>query len=309
MNIANRIRQLRTENCMTQRNLADKLGLTPKMISFYENGERTPPIDILLKLVKIFDVKSDYILGISDDRHPEEAYEWRYSKSTNRLGNILANFREKKKITQNNMAEQLSLSCKMYVDIETGTYSPNMNQIKKLAKITGYDIDYLIGAKDHTSTLTNESIEIGGLFFPISEADGEFTFKERFESLCIKNGVNSNNCEELLSITQTQYTDIQFNRMPTLSELLRIAYAFNVSLDYLIGKTDCQNMQLNSKELALLLNYRDCLPNYQKNIEDRAEKLSIESIGMSSVAADEKYVDSQRKSSPSSGTGGGTMAV
>lgn len=46
MDIANRIKTLRVENNMTQKQLSEKLGLTPKMISFYEKGERIPPLDI-----------------------------------------------------------------------------------------------------------------------------------------------------------------------------------------------------------------------------------------------------------------------
>lgn len=66
MKIGGRIKELRLLNNLTQKELANKLGLTPKMISFYENSERTPPIDIILKLVSIFDVSSDYLLGLTD---------------------------------------------------------------------------------------------------------------------------------------------------------------------------------------------------------------------------------------------------
>ncbi len=66
MNIGNRIKMLRTENNMTQKELSSKLGLTPKMVSFYETSQRMPPIDIILKLVTIFDVSSDYLLGLTN---------------------------------------------------------------------------------------------------------------------------------------------------------------------------------------------------------------------------------------------------
>lgn len=66
MNIGHRIKILRTENNMTQKELSGKLGLTPKMISFYESSQRTPPIDIILKLVSLFNVSSDYLLGLTD---------------------------------------------------------------------------------------------------------------------------------------------------------------------------------------------------------------------------------------------------
>lgn len=64
--LGNRIRDLREEHELTQKELSSMIGLTPKMISFYENNQRTPPIDILLKLAKIFDVDINYLLGISD---------------------------------------------------------------------------------------------------------------------------------------------------------------------------------------------------------------------------------------------------
>lgn len=54
---------MRIKKGVTQRELADYLGLTPKMISFYENEERFPPHDILLKLSIFFDESVDYILG------------------------------------------------------------------------------------------------------------------------------------------------------------------------------------------------------------------------------------------------------
>ena len=67
MEIGNRIKTLRTEYNLTQKQLADKLGLTPKMISFYESGQRIPPIDIVEKLYSIFSKSSDYLIGLSSD--------------------------------------------------------------------------------------------------------------------------------------------------------------------------------------------------------------------------------------------------
>lgn len=69
MKISDRIKTLRIEYNFTQKELAEKLGLTPKMISFYEKAERTPPIDIVLKLVTIFNVSSDYLLGLIDTKY------------------------------------------------------------------------------------------------------------------------------------------------------------------------------------------------------------------------------------------------
>jgi transcriptional regulator with XRE-family HTH domain len=61
--LGKRIRSLREDNDMTQKELSSMVGLTPKMISFYENNQRMPPVDVLLKLSEIFDVTTDYLLG------------------------------------------------------------------------------------------------------------------------------------------------------------------------------------------------------------------------------------------------------
>lgn len=66
------IRQLRNEKGITQSDLSNIVGLTPKMISFYELGQRFPPHDIIIKLADYFDVSTDYLLGISDIRNPEK---------------------------------------------------------------------------------------------------------------------------------------------------------------------------------------------------------------------------------------------
>lgn len=62
--ISQRIKELRLANHMTQKELSDYLGLTPKMISFYELGQRVPPSDIILKLAEKFSVSTDYLLGV-----------------------------------------------------------------------------------------------------------------------------------------------------------------------------------------------------------------------------------------------------
>lgn len=72
MLIGNRIKTLRTQSHMTQRELAQKIGLTPKMISFYEKSERIPPADIIIKFVDIFNVSADYLLGLSNSPDAKE---------------------------------------------------------------------------------------------------------------------------------------------------------------------------------------------------------------------------------------------
>ncbi len=289
MDIGKRIKQLRVENGYTQKELADKIGLTPKMISFYENEERVPPIDIVLKLIIIFDVTSDYLLGISDDRQNPRDTEWRYSHEENRLGKILSNYRRTNSLSQKDFSKLLDITEELEMQIEKGIYTPSWKLIKKISDITKYEVDFITGASNKTY-IPNAQIEIDGIFYDSNSSESNELFRSRLEELCLKNGVNSINVEEHLGLTKQEFLDIQWNRMPTLSELLRISYGFGVSIDYLIGKTDIRLSSLNKNELELVLNYRDCLPKYKKNILKRAQELSIESIQETekpSVAADD----------------------
>ena len=61
--IGTRIKQSRKENGLTQKQLAERLGLRSSVISFYETGERTPSIDVLIKLSRTLHVSIDYLLG------------------------------------------------------------------------------------------------------------------------------------------------------------------------------------------------------------------------------------------------------
>lgn len=64
-----KIRALRLEKGLTQTQLADKIGLVKGSISAYEQGKKYPSVEVLIKLCSVFDVSSDYLIGLSDDMH------------------------------------------------------------------------------------------------------------------------------------------------------------------------------------------------------------------------------------------------
>ena len=61
-----RIRDLREDNDLTQKQVARQLNCSQQVYSNYELGQRDIPTDILIKLSKIYNVSADYILGIKD---------------------------------------------------------------------------------------------------------------------------------------------------------------------------------------------------------------------------------------------------
>lgn len=68
MLIGDRIKQLRLDAKMTQPELAARLDVTRSAVAAYENNTRQPSFQVLIKLVEIFHVTTDYlILGSGDD--------------------------------------------------------------------------------------------------------------------------------------------------------------------------------------------------------------------------------------------------
>lgn len=61
------LKQLRLSTGMTQKEVAEKIGVTKSVISYYELQERTPSPEILVKLASMFNVTTDYLLGIERD--------------------------------------------------------------------------------------------------------------------------------------------------------------------------------------------------------------------------------------------------
>lgn len=64
-----RLRELRIEKDMNVTHLAGYLGVSRRLISFYENDEREPGHEAIKKLCSLFGCTADYLLGLSDDRH------------------------------------------------------------------------------------------------------------------------------------------------------------------------------------------------------------------------------------------------
>ena len=65
-NYIRRIRELREDNDKTQSEVAEILGTSQTMYSRYERGANELPIRHLIKLSELYNVSSDYILGLSD---------------------------------------------------------------------------------------------------------------------------------------------------------------------------------------------------------------------------------------------------
>ena len=66
MTAGERIKDLRLDKRLTQQKVADYLGINRPNYSKYEAGKLEFNHDMLIKLAKLFNVRTDYILGLED---------------------------------------------------------------------------------------------------------------------------------------------------------------------------------------------------------------------------------------------------
>lgn len=72
-----RLKGLRNKANLSQQELSKIIGISKSSINMYERGEREPGLETVGKLAEYFDVRTDYLLGKTDDtRSPKEAKKY-----------------------------------------------------------------------------------------------------------------------------------------------------------------------------------------------------------------------------------------
>ena len=71
------LKQIRLKRGLSQKEVAEKLEITPASYNLYENGKRNPNIDMLKKIANFFNVDIDFLIGYT----PQESSEACSSKN------------------------------------------------------------------------------------------------------------------------------------------------------------------------------------------------------------------------------------
>ena len=64
--LGKRLKELREERGLTQKQLSEALGLNSVTYLHYEKEQREPPLALLVEFAKFFEVSTDYLLGLKD---------------------------------------------------------------------------------------------------------------------------------------------------------------------------------------------------------------------------------------------------
>ncbi len=67
-----RLRDLREDKDLKQKEIAAILGIDQRVYSNYETGKREIPVRFIIQLSKFYNISADYILGLTDEYKPKK---------------------------------------------------------------------------------------------------------------------------------------------------------------------------------------------------------------------------------------------
>lgn len=277
ISIGNVLKALREDSGKSQMEVCKTLNIEQSTLANYENNKRIPKIDILVNIAKFYNVTVDYILGVES-----KDYEWKLPYIENRFTTIIKELEKTLCVSTKELADNLQISEETLYDFMIGKSIPSLDFLEKMSAFYHIGLDYLIGSSYKSQIpITKDGNSVDSFLFDI-------TFRSRFEVLCLSKNITSMNSETTIGLTHREFIDISYNRMPSLYELLIISYFFNVSLDYLMGKTDIPSNTeggMNSDEKRLLNTYRFLSMDDKAILIGKSLELKKDS---SSVAADDR---------------------
>lgn len=207
----NTIKELRTEAGMTQEELGMLLNVQNAAVSKYESGKVPLTGETLLKLSKIFNVSTDYLLGAKG--------------GNTMLGKRINELRKSSGMTQEEFGKKLGVIKQTVSSWENDLSEPNHAATIAIAKLFGVTTDYLLGAEGDAMG-TEEKIN------EIAQRVGR-----NIRSIREQAGLSQDEFAEGFSVKQPTVANWETGkRQPDLNMLIQIAQFGGTSLDDLATK-------------------------------------------------------------------------
>lgn len=289
----NRIATERKRLDLTQEELAEKLNISQKSISKYETGARKPSFETLTEMAKLFNVSTDYLLGISDSRTGNSGLFADTPFPRRTIGSAIRLWIGRTGFGDDEIAEMLGISEELLKSYYSGESMP-LDTLVKLSEICEVSTDCLLGLREKTRP----------------KQDGEYPFRfdpeisRRLKEQMQRMGESYSQIAAAIGIEEEEVFDfLEYGFVPHISVFAQIVEHFLVSSDFLLNRTG-STLTIQEDEEELLLSYRALNTKSKTMALSRIYELEREE---SLVAAKNRYLDREGKSLPSSGTGGGTM--
>lgn len=290
----NRIATERKRLDLTQEELAEKLNISQKSISKYETGARKPSFETLTEMAKLFNVSTDYLLGVSDSRTGNNGpfSDTPFPRRT--IGSAIRLWIGRTGLGDDEVAEMLGISEELLKSYYAGESMP-LNTLIKLSEICEVSTDCLLGIREKTRP----------------KQDGKYPFRfdpeisRRLKDQMQRMGESYSQIADTIGIEEEEVFDFfEYGFVPHISVFAQIVEHFLVSSDFLLNRTG-STLTIQEDEEELLRSYRALNSKSKTMALSRIYELEREEESL--VAAKNRFLDSEGKSLPSSGTGGGAM--
>ncbi|HFD2043956.1 TPA: helix-turn-helix domain-containing protein [Clostridium perfringens] len=216
--ISYKLKELRNEKELSQKELANILQVAPSTISMWEQDKREPDGDMIMKIANYFDVSTDYILGRNNNTN-----SYKYTKE---LGKRLKSLRESKNLLSKDLAKIMNVEPPTITNWEKGNRFPKEDILIKLADYFDVSLDYLFGRDFSNDIIKIDSINI-------------VVFGERLKQLRKANGITLDQLKDELNTTKATISRYENGlREPKIDFLIKVSKYFQVSTDYLLGLND-----------------------------------------------------------------------
>ncbi len=196
-----RLKELRNQANLSQQELSKIIGISKSSINMYERGEREPGLETVGALADYFDVRTDYLLGKTDDkRRPQEAKK--YNKL---IIESLDNYRQLHGYDRKQMEDLFDWE-DMYSDLENGRTLGDEGLLKTTQSLLAIDATIYPDDTDNKKTSPSEP----------SLTEGEKMWMELYHRL-------SPETRELMIHTMGGFDRLSKDKQKLALQMIRIA--------------------------------------------------------------------------------------
>lgn len=210
------------------------------------------------------------------------------------FGKRIVELRKKQGLTQAELARTIGISRSALSLYEIEKREPDIETLGKLSTLFNVPVGYILG---------NEHEIIDYANYTMDTPEFVLDFKMRIRGLMSEQRMSEDEFAQRTGFNKEEKDNYLYgNKVPSIEDLIKIAKALNVSVDYLLNIS--KRKRISSEEELMLQSFNRCNDECKKYLLAKAGVLCVE--GISAVAAAEygRYVDEEKKYYPSSGTGG-----
>lgn len=214
--LGNILNKLRKEQNYSQEQLGEIIGVSHTSVKNWELGINEPKASYIIKLAELFNVSTDYLLGINTLELKKN--------NDNHVAIFTNNLKESRMVKgykQKDIAKILNCSVNKYASWEQGRTEPSISDIIELAKLYNVTTDYLLG---YMSTKPEIQMNNIGAIIKNLRKQRNLTYESLAESIGY-------------SKATIGYWESN-KKVPNAQAIIALADFFQVSADYLLGRAD-----------------------------------------------------------------------